>query len=464
MILGSSRKAITLSIGMLVILAFVIASCFWVLSSHYKLLFSNLNPEEAQKITQKLDDLKIDYRLEEDGREIFVDEALVDKLRLKLLGDDFRFAEPVGFELFDKNDLGMTDFTQKINYKRALQGELERTIMSIEAVKSARVHIVMPESRLFMSDDNKTKAAVTLGLKPYKRLTTKEVSGITRLVAASVPELTPDQVTIIDQDGNILTTKSDQTDNIGDHLTETQALERYLTQKAQAILNGIFPNHTAFVRVNATLDFDQMKTTTQRYLPFDAKNNDHGVVSHIKELKKQDNPSQNVSTQNQDISSDIEYKVDNEVKQIISGAGDIKQLSVSVIIPDTVDEKTQQEIKALIANSVGLNKNRGDSISVAAVIDTAKAMAAVSEKPQVERQPAHGALIQTNATSKTTSPYNVFVSKIQNNPLWFVAGALIIIAFILIMLFWFISRRRLSAKKRYEMLMELKQWLQEPRA
>src|SRR5262249_51636316 len=145
------------------------------------------------------------YRLENDGTTILVDKSQVHALRLKLLGKSGTLKSAVGFEIFNNTDFGMTEFAQKINYQRALQGELARTIQSLDEVKNARVRLVLPESGLFKKSGQKPKASITLAIKEGRSLAPEQVVGIQRLVAAAVPEIEPSAVTIADQRGVTLT-------------------------------------------------------------------------------------------------------------------------------------------------------------------------------------------------------------------------------------------------------------------
>ena len=158
---------------------------------------------------EELDRMKVPYRLDDGGGSILVPEELVHKTRLQLVGKNLPLHGAVGFEIFNNTDFGMTEFTQKVNYQRALQGELTRTIMALEEVQSARVHLALPESSLFKREQSRPKASVALAVRPGQSLARDQVAGIQRLVAAAVPGIDADDVTVLDQKGVTLSRRSE---------------------------------------------------------------------------------------------------------------------------------------------------------------------------------------------------------------------------------------------------------------
>jgi len=178
---------------------------WWALRTEYQVLFSDLRAQDAQAMTAELDRLKIPYRLADSGTAILVDAASVHATRLKLMGRELPLQGAVGFELFNNTDFGMTEFAQKINYQRALQGELTRTILSLAEVSEVRVHLALPEQGLFKQANARAKASISVALHQGAVLRPEQVSGMQRLVAAAVPGMTVQDVTIVDQRGVALT-------------------------------------------------------------------------------------------------------------------------------------------------------------------------------------------------------------------------------------------------------------------
>jgi len=196
--------------GSIAILVMVALFAYWVVKDNYQVLFAQLDPQDAAAIVNELERAKVSYKLAEGGTKILVDEDLVYKMRLKLMGKGVPLRGGVGFEIFDHNDFGMTEFAQKINFQRALQGELARTIMAFDEVKFARVHLVMPESSIFKQTKSPTKASVSLLMKGDAHLSPEQIGGIQRLVAAAVPGLEAERVTILDQRGMALKLNSEE--------------------------------------------------------------------------------------------------------------------------------------------------------------------------------------------------------------------------------------------------------------
>ena len=191
--------------GVALLLAMMIAATTWLLRTDYEILFAGLSAPDAAAMTAELDRMKLPYKLGPDGASILVDRTSVHQTRLKLLGKDIPLHGAVGFELFNNSDFGMTEFAQKINYQRALQGELTRTILSLTEVETARVHLAFPEEGLFRREQAKAKASVTLGMRRNQTLRQEQVNGIQRLISAAVPGVAPHDVTIVNTQGVALT-------------------------------------------------------------------------------------------------------------------------------------------------------------------------------------------------------------------------------------------------------------------
>src|SRR6185295_9479745 len=181
----------------LAIVALGITGAVWTFRDHYQPLFTELDPRDAAAIAAELERQKVPYRVASDGTMLLVPEEAVHTTRLKVMGKGLDLKGTVGFEIFNSTDFGMTEFAQKINYQRALQGELARSIMALDEVKNARVHLVLPESGLLRRSSVKPKASVTLSMRNERRLRPEQIQGIQRLVAAAVPEMDAAAVTVL---------------------------------------------------------------------------------------------------------------------------------------------------------------------------------------------------------------------------------------------------------------------------
>jgi len=190
-------------IGMAITL--VLAFAYWgYVRPTYQPILTNVEPQDAANIVKILDEQKVPYQLADEGRTILVDSSVADKARIELIGSDLPLNGQVGFELFNKSDMGLTEFDQKINYQRALQGELARTILMLDGIKAVRVHLGLPDQGLFRNEQQRPKASVTVILKPGMALTEQRVQGIQRLIAGGIPDMPPEAVAVLDGTGRVI--------------------------------------------------------------------------------------------------------------------------------------------------------------------------------------------------------------------------------------------------------------------
>jgi flagellar M-ring protein FliF len=347
--------------------------------TEYQVLFSDLQPQDAANIVGELDRMKVPYKVAENDSKILIEESKVHETRLKLMGKGVSLNGTVGFEIFDKSDYGMTEYAQKINYQRALQGELARTISSIKEVKFARVHLVMPESSIFKQNKSQPKASISLVLKNETPLMPDQIRGIQGLVAAAVPNLDPSEVSILDQRGVILSqgsTKDGSLSALNGQLTVKKDVEGYLTRKAIEVLDRAFGPGQAIVSVDATLNLDAVKSTEESIVP--AVINAEGAVGaiHRKRTTVQQQPFSDVKTAEQTVAysggatraqsstSEIEYTLGRKVEQIVTTPGSISRLSISVLVPYDMEEDRLAKVRDIVAMAVGMNPKRGDAIAV----------------------------------------------------------------------------------------------------
>lgn len=349
-----------LIIGVALLIGLMSAAVYWLTRETYAVLFSDIEPQDASGIVSELKRMKVRYRLEEGGTRIMVPEKSIQDVRLELMDSEIPLLGGVGFEIFDDSDFGMTEFAQKVNFQRALQGELTRTIMSLEEVKYARVHVVLPERGLFKRKDSTPSASVTVFLKKGNSLSPTQISGIQRLVAAAVPELSSAMVTVADQNGVILSRAApdgEGVEAISNRLQKKMEIEKYLTGKVLEVLERTFEPGEVHVSVDATLNFSQVRTTQENVLP-------NGVGNLV---RKRESRIGNVASKNQgqdNVTTEVEYRVGREVAQIIEMPGEIIRLSIGVVLPPGVPAGRLAQIRELVATSIGLNPDRGDAIVV----------------------------------------------------------------------------------------------------
>src|SRR5437870_1114501 len=248
----------------------VLALAWWVQRPLYRPLFTNLAEQDASAIVEALRAEKAPFRLEDGGRAILVPADRLYELRLALASRGLPEGGGVGFELFDRQTLGQTDFLQRLNYQRALQGELGRTISRLGGVESSRVHLALPDRSLFVGEDRRPSAPVTVKLAPGRALSAAQVDGIVHLVAASVEGLAADGVTVVDQGGRMLNTNRPGGETVGASSTalEMQAsIERQLAERVESMLAAVVGRDKAIARVAATLEVARVERTEETYDP-----------------------------------------------------------------------------------------------------------------------------------------------------------------------------------------------------
>ncbi len=366
--------------GTIVGIVFVIG---WVNHVTYSSLYSNLDESEAGEIVSYLNDNHTPYQLTDGGRTVSVPSSEVYKTRISLATEGIPRSGNIGYSIFDKNNLGMTDFLLNLNFRRALEGELTKTIMQLNEVQAARVHIVMPKDRLFKQDQKKATASVVLKLKG-SGLSRHQIAGITHLVASSVEGLTPDNITIVDYDGNLLSS-GQETDPIAglsaSQLEVRQQVEKYLEQKAQTMLDDVLGRSKSVIRVTAELNFQQLEKTSEMYDP-----DSPSIRSEEREITSNTTSDTTAETgKSQEAGSSesviMNYELNKTVEHIVNAVGTIERLSIAVLVDgiytpvendkgetESVYQPRSQEeldrLAAIVKNAVGFNQQRNDQVEM----------------------------------------------------------------------------------------------------
>ncbi|WP_028967832.1 flagellar basal-body MS-ring/collar protein FliF [Sphingomonas phyllosphaerae] len=227
---------------------------FLFLGVGYVPVFTQMRPGDAAAVVAQLDAKEIAYRLADGGTSVLVREDQADGARVAVAGSDVALKGGVGFELFNKSDMGLTDFAQRINYQRALQGELERSIMLIAEVESARVHLAVPERTIFRAERRNAKAAVELVIKPGRSFDVGRVAGVQQLVAFAVPDLTAADVVVLDGSGRVLSASAVDTPDLSPEAEEQRSVRGYYRARVRAALTQALPGVEAEVTVAALGD------------------------------------------------------------------------------------------------------------------------------------------------------------------------------------------------------------------
>lgn len=222
---------------------------YFFLRTEYTVLYTDMRPADASAIVAELDEQAIDYQLRDDGTTILVPAEQAASVRLAIVGSDVPLKGLVGFELFNKSDMGLTDFAQKINYQRALQGELSRTIMMMEGVENARVHLALPDRSLFRGNRSDPKAAVTVTAARGKAIHDARVVGIQRLVAAAVPDLALSDVVVLDEMGRVISRSLDADPLLSPEVEERSAVQQYYRARIRTAVTNVVPGLKFEVRL-----------------------------------------------------------------------------------------------------------------------------------------------------------------------------------------------------------------------
>ncbi|HEJ9719962.1 TPA: flagellar M-ring protein FliF [Proteus mirabilis] len=409
-------------------IAIFVAAFLWLQSPDYKVLYSNLSDKDGGEIVTQLTQMNVPYRLSQNGSAIMVPDNQVHELRLKLAQAGLPKGGAAGFELLDKEKFGISQFSEQINYQRALEGELARTIETLGPVQNARVHLALPKPSLFVREQKSPSASVTVGLLQGRALDEGQINAIVHIVASSVAGMPDSNVTIVDQSGKLLT----QPDALGRDLNSiqlkyVQELESRYQQRIETLLGPIVGRGNVHAQVTAQVDFSHTEETAEEYKPNQPPNQAAvrskqvsqseqnggmlaggvpGALSNqpvappqapIEKAKdtaadeKATSTNANRSmTRNPNSNSRLDettnYEVDRRIRHVKRPVGNIERLSVAVIVNyKTVEDKKKategeepivenkqvpltdeqlQQIESLVREAMGYSQERGDSLSV----------------------------------------------------------------------------------------------------
>ncbi|MBI1186461.1 MAG: flagellar M-ring protein FliF [Alphaproteobacteria bacterium] len=363
------------------------------------LLFSDVSIREAGEITQRLDQAGVEYDLSPDGGAIFVPRSRVLDARMMLSADGLPSRGSVGYEIFDKPEaLGQTSFQQNINRLRALEGELARTIASLDGVESARVHLVLPERQLFERDRQEPSASIVIQLR-RDDLTSGQVRAIRNLVASAVPGLQANRVTILDERGDLLAAAASEDGASGVAADGVDARQAAAEQRIRAtvldIVEGVVGPGRARVQVTAEMDFNRVTETAERFDPegrvVRSTSTTESTTSNAEGGAQAASASANIpdgaggaggaggQAQSESAQETVNYEISRTTRTSVSEGGEIKRLSVAVAVDGTTapagengepgaytprTEEELQRITALVRAGVGFNQERGDTVEV----------------------------------------------------------------------------------------------------
>ena len=405
--LSMTKKIIILGLIMFLITSSIIFISYKG-SGNYVALYYNVPMEQSGEIIEFLKKNRISYKIDDRTGTIKVPKSRVYEIRMMLAKSGIPGGSGVGFEIFDKTSFGVTEFVQKINYMRAVQGELARSIETIRGIKTARVHIVTPKESLFKDEQNPPTASVIITYEPgYSTLKVEQIKAIVNLVANSIEGLKPDNVVVLDNIGNVLTDKlkenEDITAGVQKKIEYKKRVENYYKREIQSMLEKVVGRGKVVVRVNADLDFTKIKETKEIFDPENVAERSHekdvekvyaqnqvkggipGVASNVPSVMVQQKKKGGSILP---LAKNKEHEIVNyEVSKIVSHTekpiGVIKRLSVAVLVDGTYKEvkkgketvkeyiprspKEMEVFKEIVKKAIGFDPNRKDQIEIANV-------------------------------------------------------------------------------------------------
>ncbi|PID73063.1 MAG: flagellar M-ring protein FliF [Desulfobacterales bacterium] len=388
-----SRKIAT---GVVLVVSIIVFAALIIQgkNANQQLLYANLPANDASEVVTWLKNQKIDYTLKNGGKDIWIPAEQIYQSRLDLAAKGLPSGGGVGFEVFDKQSFALTDYVQKVNYTRALQGELARTITSLAPVESTRVHLALPEKRVFRNQQKKPTASVIVTLVPGKQLDEQQVKGILHLVAGSISGMEPENVKLIDSNGMVLEPEKEKDDSqlvSADMLAFQQEVEHRMEMRVQDLLDKTMGRDNAMVRISATLDFSKVEKTEELFdseepvIRSEQINSETSVAEAVGGI-----PGVESNLQGNELgggetgpgtsknSRTTNYEISKTISKIVNPVGTITKLSVSVLVADSVQpgEEGQpsttkprtpaelQSIEAMVSTALGIDIERGDQINV----------------------------------------------------------------------------------------------------
>lgn len=362
---GSRRRQVALIAGFLAIALGAALTAWFVLRPSYEVLFRDLGRQDAANIAAELEKEKIPFRYDEEHATILVPAGDNRATRLKLMSRDLRLQGIAGLELFNNSDLGLTEFAQKVNYQRALQGELARTIMSLDEIELARVHLTLPDSSIFRRDASRPKASVAVFLKDGRRLEPDTVRGIRRLVAASVPELEMGDVSVLDERGAPENARGGDADEPA--LQLKHAIEEDYKARILAQVGAMLGAGRVSVSVDATLDLDQVRSTREQNVTRPLASQAEESATAAGSPRNQTMPDSGLPP----LPPPGQFPVaapggthsEHQVENVVKAPGAIKRLTIGIVFDRPLGAAELSRLTSLVSASVGLNPARGDVIS-----------------------------------------------------------------------------------------------------
>lgn len=444
------RSAVFLG-GLAMIGVLLVLAIWWVLRPSYVPLYKEATEASQADILATLSQWQVPYRINAKEGVIEVPEEKIGAARIHLAEAGIPTRAGVGFELFDKADYGMSEFSQKINYQRALEGELARSVMSINEVKFARVHLTLKKPGLYQNSEEQAKASVIVRLKPNAELNSKQVQGIQQLVASAVEGMTLEHVVVLDEEGRALSA-GDGVAAMPERMQLASRIEAELQQKAAQLLQRSFGSHGAQVSVRVLMNFDRIKSVREQPIVSEVS----PAILREKQLSSSTGNTGESEGKRSQSTREVDYVVGKERSEVEHAIGSIERVSVGVVLAVAQSESVMQEVQHLLEAALGLDTKRGDQLVIAYM------------PPNLA-----GNDFAASMTAPVVSGSEMPLPESTRQPwlLWGL-GLLTIVLFVSLLVTWMRPERRNPARthvalmapaEREQLLVDLQRWLQEGR-
>lgn len=404
-----TRQKLGLMVAAAAFIALLAGTWLWSQTPDYRVLYANLSDQEGGAIIDALQQMNVPYRFAENSGSVLIPAGQVHEVRLRLAGQGLPKGDLSGFEILEKQKFGSSQFLEQVNYQRALEGELSRSIQSLSAVQGARVHLAIAKPSVFTRERQQPSVSVLLNLHPGRVLSTEQVSAIVHLVSSSIPDLPVKNVTVVDQQGNLLSARKDGETETGldpGQLKYVRDMEQNFVQRIEAILSPITGPANVHAQVTADIDFSRIERAEETYKPNNSPTEAAAVRSQQKsesvsvsqpdggvpgalsnrppapaqapvEVQEDDEAAPQPPPTDTRTESTTNYEVDKTVSHTRQSTGRINRLSAAVVINyrSALDEEGNpineplsaeeiEKITALVKQTIGFNEIRGDTLTV----------------------------------------------------------------------------------------------------
>jgi flagellar M-ring protein FliF len=465
----SLKERISIVAAALAVIAGIVCFVHWKHEGDFRPLYTSMAPEDAAGVVQKLRETGVEYRLSDNGGSVLVPSEKLAESRLALAAAGLPKTGRIGFELFDKSNFGATEFVEHINYERALEGELERSVMSLEEVEQSRVHLTLPKESVFLDQQQPAKASVMVKLRPGAQISAQNVLAVTNLVASAVEGLTPDSVSVVDMDGTLLsrpkrTSAGDVSQVTSEALEVRQQVEKDLVAKINETLEPLLgakrfragasvdcdltsgeqqeetldPTHSVMVSSQKTEDVSEHPTATSSGIP--------GTASNLPQTASAAGKSANGTSRR---TENVTYQTSRIVRNTKIPQGVIRRMSLAVLVDQAVrwegkgsarqrvlippTPETLTTIKSLVAAVTGFNADRGDQL----IVETLPFESSLNAEPPAVFRPVA-------VPAGKVAPWLEFVTKYRD--MWVPAGLGLVIVLTLARFVFRFARRAPLAK------------------